>query len=462
MTHVLQGEIMVKIIIVSISDTARKLEVIRMIRTVTDLDTKSATDFCESVAHGERKALPAEYPAQLAKEYQESFSAIGVLVELEQIESSVKINPSPKPRQYEILWQKLCFDSAAERYFDLMLLEWDAQMAAETLFFDWYAKQGSVRNVLANFENSINCIFDTAIADPFYEVLKSYKIYDISGSTFAKNYLSTKYIRAAFSDLSKENDYIDLEQQDKADYRQERKDSRGRVVGGGFGFSGAVKGMVTAGAMNAATGLIHGAFNAIGNVGSAISAASAKSSLYSSSKIKSSFSDAIRTDAACTFFNCVNLINSRRGASIAFQLEVGKSNALFENALSVPEMREELLLQSLQCCPWNVKVLEYIYSNYSEDRKTVLALANRFNVSVDRAVQKTHEDEDTDDFDDFDGLDDLEILDDLDAEDGEYFTENVVVSPQKGEMMFCTSCGKQISRSSKFCTFCGSAVTYEQ
>lgn len=47
--------------------------------------------------------------------------------------------------------------------------------------------------------------------------------------------------------------------------RNIRKENRGQLIGGGFGISGAAKGIITAGAINAATGVAHSIFNSIGN-----------------------------------------------------------------------------------------------------------------------------------------------------------------------------------------------------
>ena len=49
------------------------------------------------------------------------------------------------------------------------------------------------------------------------------------------------------------------------EYRQLRKDTRGRWQGGGFGISGALKGAAKAGVMNGVTGAGHSIGNAIGN-----------------------------------------------------------------------------------------------------------------------------------------------------------------------------------------------------
>lgn len=48
-------------------------------------------------------------------------------------------------------------------------------------------------------------------------------------------------------------------------YRELRKEGRGRAIGGGFGIEGALKGFVTAGAINMATDIGHSIFNSIAN-----------------------------------------------------------------------------------------------------------------------------------------------------------------------------------------------------
>ena len=62
--------------------------------------------------------------------------------------------------------------------------------------------------------------------------------------------------------------------------RQKRKESRGRWVGGGFGLGGAIKGAMTAGALNMAGGAVHGVFNTLGNIADSFAASSAASKIY--------------------------------------------------------------------------------------------------------------------------------------------------------------------------------------
>lgn len=73
-------------------------------------------------------------------------------------------------------------------------------------------------------------------------------------------------------------EYADIDRRRMAEreYREQRKNNRGRWTGGGFGIKGAISGAVKAGAMNAVGGLAHSAFNAVGNMSSDISASQNK------------------------------------------------------------------------------------------------------------------------------------------------------------------------------------------
>ena len=104
---------------------------------------------------------------------------------------------------------------------------------------------------------------------------------------------------------------VNIRQEEEEMYRQVRKESRGRVVGGGFGLGGAIKGMAQAGMMNAASGIAHSAFNAVGNVGSGIAASSDKAAIYK--KYKEPLNTALMQD----------LYDIRNAIRTALQKEAG-------------------------------------------------------------------------------------------------------------------------------------------
>lgn len=140
--------------------------------------------------------------------------------------------------------------------------------------------------------------------------------------------------------------------------------------------------MAEAAAMNAVTGIAHSAVNAVGNAGSAIGAASSKAAIYKDPQTRKIILDALTNDITQTFLSCISLINERKGTIIHFSFDAEKSKALFENAKAVPQKREELLMQSLICCPWYSDLLKCIFATYPSERPTVSSLAARFNIQM--------------------------------------------------------------------------------
>ena len=66
-----------------------------------------------------------------------------------------------------------------------------------------------------------------------------------------ENCLDMSAAYEAYNIIAKAYNEIQEEYEDEIEYRELRKASRGRVVGGGFGFGGAIKGMAMAGATRA-------------------------------------------------------------------------------------------------------------------------------------------------------------------------------------------------------------------
>lgn len=70
---------------------------------------------------------------------------------------------------------------------------------------------------------------------------------------------------SVFNELSDNYYAIEESAQEERDMREQRKESRGRFVGGGYGLQGAIKGSVEAGALNLVTGASHSFVNFVGN-----------------------------------------------------------------------------------------------------------------------------------------------------------------------------------------------------
>ena len=130
--------------------------------------------------------------------------------------------------------------------------------------------------------------------------------------------------------------------------RELRKASRGRMVGGGFGVKGAVKGMATAGLFNATTGAIHSARNAVGNAMTRSKTQRQLQELYDSKDFRLGVRDCIQT---CVL-NMGYLVEEALGLNIPKEEFTSKATALRENFRQVPkEKQPEVAAEILKLAP---------------------------------------------------------------------------------------------------------------
>lgn len=146
----------------------------------------------------------------------------------------------------------------------------------------------NIENVVSNFENySVGQILESFLK--FKPMALQLGLYDFNEEMLT-NHLSwrngtvTNTLVSAFNDVQTTLDNIDLQETSEKNAREYRKETRLKVVGGGFGIAGAAKGMAIAGAANLATGAVHSTFNMIGNMFTSMSASNSRKALYKSSK----------------------------------------------------------------------------------------------------------------------------------------------------------------------------------
>ncbi len=92
--------------------------------------------------------------------------------------------------------------------------------------------------------------------------------YDIDETELISLYSKTDaylYWEQAYDKIAEKYVALEFNKEQQEAYRKARKDSRGRIIGGGFGLVGAAKGIATAGAINLTTGAVHSTVNMVGN-----------------------------------------------------------------------------------------------------------------------------------------------------------------------------------------------------
>ncbi len=290
--------------------------------------------------------------------------------------------------KYKLFNQQIEFSDAEERLYDIYYRSIQAASNATTEFYKWYYGCGDILTVLKNYKKTASSLVVKYANQPLFEELTSLEIYDVSEDRYDDNCFSLEEVYSAFNEIAGKYDDIIAEQEAAEEYRAERKASRGRVVGGGFGVGGAIKGMATAGAMNAISGMGHSIANAIGNASSAATAASDKKALYKNDDTCIVLAKAIHLDIISCYFSHVDFINQLKDDYFVDSFDLDRAGALFDSAKKVEQKRVELLIESFVNYPWNEELLIYIFKEYKQERRNVWEIAKRFHIDLTEIAEE--------------------------------------------------------------------------
>lgn len=263
------------------------------------------------------------------------------------------------------------------------------------IFDKWYTSQYDCDSVYKNAVNVWNKTIEPIIKKGV-EMLSAQGVYSIDEKIFVDKYL-TESCFAFFDELDIMQDRVaiinGLKQAEK-DFRQDRKQSRGRVVGGGFGFSGAIKGMATAGAMNATTGMVHSLGNALGNMGSSINACHSKSEIYKESR--KPLKEAL---VQCAFEIQDGIRNAlEREAGIRCKYitltDINQAEAIVKNYKEgrIPdEQKIKQLILALSLNPYSEEIYDIIWKNYGDKNGDLRKMSAYFGTSLEQRIRKKAE-----------------------------------------------------------------------
>lgn len=126
-----------------------------------------------------------------------------------------------------------------------------------------YVAAGGLQSAAADFPKIVKKAYKSCANKVLNVITKTTKRYDITENdilnltnSYANINQLKEYLKEQYEELQNEKDIAKM-------HRERRKDSRSRVVGGGFSLSGAAKGMAIAGAVNMMTGAAHSMYNAV-------------------------------------------------------------------------------------------------------------------------------------------------------------------------------------------------------
>lgn len=184
---------------------------------------------------------------------------------------------------------------------------------------------------------------------------------------------------------------IVLNEEDLDQYRRERRQNRGRVIGGGFGFSGAVKGMATAGAMNMALGAGHMLVNGLGKITSSIAASAKKSRVFRDPDTLATLQQGIGRTAFNCHYALVAALKQFGGDATASNGSVTPAAAraaaaMVQNAQKIadPQRALDMLMQALDLNPYLPQWYLYMLERFGDAEGTLERAADYFGIRAIR------------------------------------------------------------------------------
>lgn len=344
--------------------------------------------------------------------------------------------------KFRLFEKDIMFSEAQDRFIELAqlipVLKKQARAHFQCIYEDEWA---DIDDVLDEYNTVVTLVISHLLKDRLYGYLINADIYDVSEEMMIEKCWATSAADEAYNIVAEAYNDIQETYEGEVEYRKLRKAGRGRVVGGGFGFSGAIKGMATAGAMNTATGLGHSIVNAFGNLKSSIAADEAKDALYESKKTYRLLEEGVANSVVATVQEFVGFINDYKeseGEEIWFDgspFDVKRAETLLVNAVRFKEKREELLIKAFVFCPYHPDILEAIFVAFVSERSNIVEISELLKIDIsdifERVIQTMYPDKvNANDGDEEDEEDDEEEEDDADEDsmnDGSGYSESELV-----------------------------------
>ncbi|WP_202866390.1 hypothetical protein [Cohnella sp. AR92] len=231
------------------------------------------------------------------------------------------------------------------------------------------------------------------------DMLRSLGIYNVNISRFSDIALEhSGYWESSFSDIREKFQELTDYKEAKKDYRASRKAGRGRLVGGGFGVGGALKGMAMAGSANMATGLLHSFTNALGNAATSAEVSSMKGKIFKNPETRRSLSISVYLDIFSVHMAVVECLNDRELSLVAesYDADQYEESAIMYNNIRNGNVRKQdltrLIAEILQKYPFDMDYFDLALEHVAEEnRNDLIEYARLFKMPIDERLREIHE-----------------------------------------------------------------------
>lgn len=257
-----------------------------------------------------------------------------------------------------------------------------------------YEKCGTINKVVKDSVTDLKHIYKE-VTDIVVVELNRRKVWGITPEIFTNKCLEQC---SAFSDEIEKvyEAYLEITNQKKMveAQRQAQKNARGRVVGGGFGLSGAIKGMLIAGTINTVAGTVNSVFDMMGNSSVNSSFDKKLKELYRNNSVKKALADAVYRDIVSMFGMFYGFLQTKYPSiKIKYNFNnVIEAESIKQNIYngSVPDNDiEEALVDMLIAFPAMEESYYITYKICGTSNGELLKLAEYFDIDIDlRSIEK--------------------------------------------------------------------------
>lgn len=225
-------------------------------------------------------------------------------------------------------------------------------------------------------------------------ILPSAGVLSYTPVSFYGEYENELIYEPCMKELYETREQIEQAREQQEQYRAAQKASRRHWQGGGFGFSGAIKGAVMAGMLNAGSGLIHGVGDSFAAAGDWAQIAGAKRQVFQHVQKSGMLKEAFYLRCQRIFYEVLETVGYELHVEMP-DYDEEKANATFQNAAAQhrkgqlsDEQYFDYLIKCMQLYPYKPSIYGELYRLHPEDDKELQSLSEYLHLREEYLKQR--------------------------------------------------------------------------
>lgn len=225
-------------------------------------------------------------------------------------------------------------------------------------------------------------------------ILPSAGVLSYTPVSFYGEYENDLIYEPCMKELYEAREQIEQAREQQEQYRAAQKASRRHWQGGGFGFSGAIKGAVMAGMLNAGSGLIHGVGDSFAAAGDWAQIAGTKRQVFQHVQKSGMLKEAFYLRCQRIFYEVLETVGYELHVEMP-DYDEEKANATFKNAAAQhrkgqlsDEQYFDYLIKCVQLYPYKPSIYGELYRLHPEDDKELQSLSEYLHLREEYLKQR--------------------------------------------------------------------------